>query len=182
MSEIWKSILDKLGVVLVTAVVSLATIFSDRLVGSIKSEVNKADQRPAQQERIAKDISTFIFAAENMVEFAAKNLTAKNELHFVVDPYNVAIETLRKNEYVYFGAVQRYWDGPIVQQYEAFFSDVRSIDAAFHDFNNEYAAVEAGTKTKADDAKLKPLVQPASAALGRLQRSSKELLTALSKR
>jgi hypothetical protein len=181
MPTLWESAKEKLGVVLVTGVVSLVTIFSDRIVGSIKTEVNKADQRPAQQEKIAKDVSVFIFSVENAIEFAAKNLTAKNELHFVIEPYNAAIDTLRKNEYVYLAAVHRYWDKPVVQQYEAFFADVRSVDTALHRFNDEYSAVEAGTKAKADEAKLRPLVQPASAAAAKLQQSAQILLASLSK-
>lgn len=181
MATLLDTVKEKLGVVLVTSVVSLATIFSDQLLGAIKAEFNKADQRPIQQERIAKDVSAFIFTVENMIEFAEKNMTAKNELHFVVDPYNVATETLRKNEYVYLAAIQRYWDKQVVLQYEAFMSHVRCVDSAFHRFNDEYAAVEAGTKKRADEHKLKPLVESATAAALNLQKSAKELLVSLSR-
>jgi hypothetical protein len=181
MPTVLESAKDKLAVVLVTTVVSLATVFSDRIVGSIKSGVNKADQRPARQEAIAKDISIFIFTAENALEFLEKNETTKAQLHFVVDPYNDAVVTLRKNQYVYLAAVQRYWDKPVVQQYETFFTDVLGVDTAFHAFNDEFSAVEAGTKTKADEAKIRPLVTGVSAAVVKLEQSSKQLLTALSK-
>jgi hypothetical protein len=134
-----------------------------------------------QQEKIAKAISAFVFAVENVIEFAGKNMTTKDELHFVVDPYNAAVDVLRQNEYVYLAAIQRYWDKSVVQQFETFFADVRSVDTALHRFNDEYAAVEAGAKAKADEAKVKPLVQPASAAATKLQQSAKLLLTALSK-
>jgi chemotaxis protein CheY-P-specific phosphatase CheC len=181
MPTLWEGAKEKLGVILLTMVASVATIFSDQIVGGIKAELNMADQRPAQQEKIAKDISAFIFAVENMIEFASKNMTAKNELHFVVEPYNAAVEALRKNEYVYFSAVHRYWDEPIIRQYEVFFADVRSVDAALHQFNDEYAAVESGAQKKADEAKIRPLVQPAISVAKKLQHSAKELLTALSK-
>ena len=181
MSTFWESTKEKLGVVLITAAVSLATVFSDRIVGSIKSEVNKADQRPAHQEAMAKDISIFIFTAENALEFLQNDETTKAQLHFVVDPYNDAVVSLRKNEYVYLAAVQRYWDKPVVKQFETFFTDVRGVDAAFHAFNDEFATVEAGTKAKADDAKIRPLVTGAAAAVAKVEQSSKQLLTALSK-
>ena len=181
MPTLWESVKEKIGAILLTTAISVATVFSDRIVGSIKAEVNKADQRPEQQEKIAKDISTFIFTSENVLEFAKNNMTSKTELHFVVDPYNGAIETLRKNEYVYFSAVQRYWDKPVTQQYEKFFTDVRAVDAAFHQFNDEFEAVDSGAKKKANEEKLKPLIQPTSLALKTLQHSAKELLIALSK-
>jgi hypothetical protein len=111
MATLWESVKEKLGVVLVTTVASVVTIFSDHIVSSIKTGVNKADQRPIEQQIIAKDISNFVFTAENVLESVGTGLTSKAELHFVVDPYNPAIETLRKNEYVYFAAIRRYWGG-----------------------------------------------------------------------
>jgi hypothetical protein len=180
MSTVMESLKDKLGVVIVTAAVSLATVFSDKIVGSIKSEVNKADQRPAEEQLIAMDISLFIFCAENVLEYLAKNQTTKKELEFVNPPYNDAITSLRKNEYVYLAAIQRYWDKPVVQQYETFFADVRSVDKAIHDFNDEFAAIDAGTKQKADEAAIKSRVSAASDAVAELEKSSKLLLTTLS--
>jgi hypothetical protein len=44
MPTLWESAKEKLGVVLVTGVVSLVTIFSDRIVGSIKTEVKDSLQ------------------------------------------------------------------------------------------------------------------------------------------
>jgi hypothetical protein len=143
--------------------------------------VGDVDQRSVQQEKIAKDISTFIFAVKNMIEFAENNMTAKNQLHFVVEPYNVSVETLLKNEYIYLAAIQRYWDKSVAHQYEIFISDVRSVDSALHRFNDEYAAVEAGAKKKADEHKLKPLVADAAAAETKLQMSANELLVSLSR-
>ena len=181
MATLLESIKEKLGSVLVTAVVSLVTIFSDSIVGRIKSEVNKAEQRPAQQEKIAKDISSYIFSAENVVEFATKNLTTKDELEFVVKPYNDAIDTVRKAEYVYQAAIERYWNADALRLYYTFLADVKSMDVAVHTFNQENALVVSGTNKKWDDAKAKELAPPAAAALQKLQNSSKVLLSALSK-
>ena len=181
MATFWESVKEKLGLVLVTAVVSTGTIFSDSIVGRIKTEVNKSDQRPVQQEKIAKDISTYLFAAENMIEFAGKNLTSKDELEFVVKPYNDSIESLRKSEYVYQAAVERYWSSPTLGLYTGFMSDVRALDAALHGFNQDNAQVLSGAKKKWDDSRVKELVPPAATAFTKLQTSSKQLLSGLSK-
>lgn len=181
MATFWESIKEKSGIFILTTIISIVTVFSDRLVGDIKAEINKADQRPAQQEKIAQDISVFVFTVENMIEFAAKNMTAKNELEFVVTPYNNAIDTLRKNEYVYYSSIHRYWDEPVMSQFLVFFSEVRSVDAALHKLNEEYKKVVSGTKVRADEAELRPLVKDASSAATKLETSAKELLTSLSK-
>jgi hypothetical protein len=57
----------------------------------------------------------------------------------VVDPYNDAVVTLRKNQYVYLATVERYWDKPVVRQYETFFTDVLDVDMALHAFNDEFS-------------------------------------------
>ena len=181
MATLWESVKEKLGLVLVTAVVSTCTIFSDSIVGRIKTEVNKADQRPAQQEKIAKDISAYLFASENMIEFASKNLTSKDELEFVVKPYNDSIEALRKNEYLYQAAVERYWNSSALSLFGSFMSDVRTLDTALHGFNKDNAQVVSGEKKKWDETRVKELVPPAAVALAKIQTSSKQLLSALSK-
>jgi hypothetical protein len=179
-ATLWESAKERLGVVLVTGAASVATIFSDHIVASIKTGVNKADQRPSEQRLIATDISNFVFTAENVLESLGMGLTSKAQLHFVVDPYNDAIVTLRKNEYVYLGAVRRYWGQSAVEAYQSFFADVRAADQAVHAFNPQFSLVESGTEAKADDAKVKALLPKATLAVSQLESSAKKLLMDLS--
>ena len=181
MATLWESVKEKLGVVLVTGVVAVATIFSDHITAGIRSEVNKADQRPVQQEKIAKDMSTLLFTAENFIEFATDGLTSKTELHFVVDPYNVAIETWRKNEYLYLSSVSRYWDKSTADTFQKFLTDARALDKSLHRMNPLFAPVDAGAKAKADQASVAPLATAASAALQTTQDSAKALFSGLAK-
>jgi hypothetical protein len=97
-------------------------------------------------------------------------------------PYNDAVTSLRRNEYVYLASIQRYWDKLTTEQYETFFADVRSVDRAFHAFNDEFGAVDEGTKQKVDPAKTKELAPAVAAAVAKLEQSSTILLTSLSKR
>jgi glycerol-3-phosphate cytidylyltransferase-like family protein len=181
MATLWDSVKEKLGLVLVTAAVSTGTVFSDHIVGRIKTEVNKSDQRPAQQEKIAKDISSYLFASENAAEFASKNLTSKDDLEFIAKPYNESIEALRKNEYVYQAVIERYWNTATLNFFNTFMADVRTLDSAVHEFNQDNAQVLSGAKKNWDEARAKVLAPPVSAALSKLQTSSKKLLSGLSK-
>ena len=164
--------------VLVTSVVVIVTIFSDKITGSITEAVNIADQRPAQHEKLAKDISAYVFAVENYISYAENNLTTKDGLAVVAGPYNTSIDALRNNEYVYLAALHRYWGKAEVALIEKFYADVRSMDRASHNFNPEYIAVVSGTSTKADPVKLAPLIRVASAELHKLQSSAISLLAA----
>ncbi len=178
MATLWETIKEKLTVVLVTAVVATVTVFSDRITGSIKAAINVADQRPAQHEKMAQDISAYVFAAENYISYAKKNLTTKDALTLVATPYNTSIDSLRNNEYVYLAALHRYWSKEEVLLAEKLYADVRSMDEAAHNFNSEYISIIAGTTSKADPAKLEPLIKVATAELQKLQTSARVLLAA----
>jgi hypothetical protein len=179
MTTFWETVKEKLVFVLITTVVSIATIYSDKLTGAIKTEVNKADQRPSQQEKIAKDLSTYIFAAENYISYARDDLTTKEALTLVAAPYNTAIDALRNNEYVYLAAVYRYWGKEEAALLEALYVNIRSLDKASHAFNPEYLEVVSGKATKADANRLAPLVKNASEELAKLQTASKNVLSRL---
>lgn len=179
MATLWVTVKEKLVVVLVTAVVSIATIYSDKITGAIKTEVNKADQRPAQQEKIAKDLSAYIFAAENYISYAANNLTTKEAITPIAASYNAAIDALRNNEYVYLAAVYRYWGKEEAALLETLYVDIRSLNNASHAFNPVYLPVLSGKAPSADANKLAPLVKNASAELAKLQASSKKVLSRL---
>ena len=179
MVTLWDSIKERLSVVLITTVVALGTIFSDKITGAVKTAVNIADQRPAQHEKLAKDISAYVFAAENYLAYAEKNLTTKDALTFVAVPYNTSIDALRSNEYTYLAALYRYWGKDEVALLEKLYADVRSMDKASHNFNTEYLPVLSSASTKADPTKLAPLIKAASAELLKLQSSAKSILTAM---
>lgn len=182
MPTLWDSIKEKLGVAIVTAVVSVATIFSDHIVGRIKQKVNVAEQRPAQHEKIAKDISSFVFAAENLTEFAKSNLLQTEKLiREAVDPYNTAIDAIRKNEYVYHAVVARYWDPTTTSLYSSLINDIRSVDAAIHRLNELYAPLLKGEKAIPDSESLKKVASAAGPEITKLQASAKMLLLEMSK-
>ena len=181
MSTLWESIKDKIGILAVTTVVSVATLYSDKLTGAIKEELNRADQRPAQQEKIAKAVSQYVFTAENMVEFAEKGLTKKTELHFVTDPYNIAVEAIRTNEYVYSSIVERYWGEETKGLFDKTSQSIHVVDEKLHAFNSENALVESGNKESASPQIMRPLAADALKSVGELRASAKVLFSALSK-
>lgn len=180
MATLWESVKEKLGTVVVTAAVGLTTIFSDNIISSIKEKVNIAEKRPAIQEKIAKEVSSLIYDAEMVVDYASKNLTKKNELEFVDNPFNASIEMVRKNEYADQASIERYWGTPTVKCFSQFHEDIKSLEGTLHAFNPEYSLVISGKKKKADLNIMKPLLPPAAEALKKAQKSAKELLNALS--
>lgn len=174
------AIKEKLGVLVMAMVVSIGMVFSDKITESIKTALNRSEQRPAQQEKLAKDFSAYIFAAENEIEYFHSGLTTKAALNEVATAYNSAITTLRENEYVYFAIIHRYWGKKQVALYENFIASVRELDQQVHKFNPQILLVVEGKQAAVDPKIADSLSKEALASLSKLQLSAKQLLLALS--
>lgn len=187
MPTMFDAIKEKLGVLVMAMVVSIGMVFSDKITESIKTALNRSEQRPAQQEKLAKDFSAYIFAAENEIEYFHSGLTTKtalNEvataLNEVATAYNRAITTLRENEYVYFAIIHRYWGKKQVALYENFIASVRELDQQIHKFNPQILLVVEGNQVAVDPKIADSLSKEALESLSKLQISAKQLLLALS--
>jgi hypothetical protein len=181
MATIWESIKDKLSVVLITSLIGLVSIFSDNIVSSIKEKVNVAEKRPAVQEKIAKEMASLVYDAEMILSYASQNLTRKNELHLVNDPFNISIEIVRKNELVNQALISRYWGKAALHSFAEFHRDVIAMEKAFHTFNGQYSLVEAGKIERADPDKIMALMPAAQNAFEKTKKSAVELAFALGK-
>src|SRR5437870_793358 len=101
---------DHIGTWLITSIVTLLTIFSDKIIERIRLAINKADLRVKYFEELAIDLSTYIFWAEVYLERFENEWTDDNDdLEALAGELNVAMTTLRKKEYVYKSWVNKYW-------------------------------------------------------------------------
>lgn len=180
MPTMLETIKEKLGILLITTVVSVAMIFSDRILESIKTALNRSEQRPVQQEKLARDFSAFIYAAENEIAYFHSGLTTKAALNEVAAAYNRAITTLRENEYVYYAVIHRYWGREQIAHYENFIAGVRQLDQQVHRFNPQILLVTEGKQASVDPKVAEPLSKEAQESLSKLQITAKQLLLALS--
>lgn len=177
----WQEIKTKLGTVLLTAIVTIATIFSDHITSSIRDAINRSDQRPIQQEKLAKDLAIYLYSIENLIEFSKTGLTSTKAITSVSEPYNKAIETLRGNEYAYYSAVALYWGKDESELLANLYRQIKDIDKKLHALNTEYFDVLTEKKAIADQEKVLPLAIAAEKSLEPLQLASKTFLLSLSK-
>ena len=126
-------------------------------MGDIKFAVNRANLRTAHYEKLAADISNYTFFTENVTEYYDQGWTTKSSLEKVVLPYNEAIVTLRKQEYVTLALLHRFWDTDDVSRFKEVMETVREIDTQIHSLNPEAEAIATGAKQKADLAVTKPV-------------------------
>jgi hypothetical protein len=169
MATIWEKIKDNFATLLITTTVAIITVFSDKIVGDIKFAVNRANLRTAHFEKMAADISNYAFFAENVTEYYDQGWTTKSSLEKVVPPYNDAIVTLRKQEYITLALLHRFWGRDDVRRFAEVMESVREIDTHIHSLNSEAEAIATGAKQKADPAVTKPITDKLKLSVTRLK-------------
>jgi hypothetical protein len=179
MAAIIEKLKEHFTTVLVTTFLALLTFFSDVIVEKVKLGINRANLRTTHYESMASSISSYVYASENVTEFYANGWTDKSSLHAIVPDFNTAIVALRKNEYVYFGLLNRYWDKEDINRFRSVMETVKKIDFHIHLMNGEAQAVETGKKERADMAVTKPITDKLLVLIKELDKKVTEFLSNL---
>jgi hypothetical protein len=128
---------DHLAAWLGTVLIGVLTVFSDTIVGRIRFRLNRADLRTKYFERLAKDLSAYLFYAEIFEERYRRKWIDADDLGALGSDINGAITTLRKKEAVYRSWAKKYWGAKSAYQLADVMAAVKSVDDAVHAFNDE---------------------------------------------
>jgi hypothetical protein len=165
----------------VGAVIALLGVFSTNITESIKFALNKADLRVSQYEDMAAQMSNYIFVSELSTEYIERGWTTREAMLDVINDYNAAIIIMRKNEFLYYSRLQRYWGGDAPSRFETFMATVLKFDAAVHSLNDQFEAVNVTKKQDKVDAKrAEEAVKMTKPILEDLRNQGRALLTSLS--
>ena len=69
---------DSVKTVIAAFVVALLSVFSNKLVDSVKFALNRADLRTAQYEKLATDLGDFAYSSELIDEYLRDGWTTKS--------------------------------------------------------------------------------------------------------
>ncbi|NEQ81639.1 MAG: hypothetical protein F6K26_15705 [Moorea sp. SIO2I5] len=152
-----KILTEKMGALMVTAMIGLVAFSSDKIVEHIKFAGNRADQQISNYNQLATDLSDYMFRTELLVKFYSKGWTRKSALEKVGEPYNDAIIQLRKREYVNLALVHRLWKKKSANDFTEIMNLVKQIDDLIHELNTEAGAVASGKQETANLAVTKPI-------------------------
>lgn len=179
MPSLKDKLLENLSTFVIAGLVTLLTVFSDRIVGDIKFTINRADLRASKYDEVAAALSNHVFAVENVSEYYERGWTTKESVSSLATWYNESISAVRKDEYATLALLHKYWDEDDVGRYEQLMKDIRTVDATIHELNAEAPAIVAGTKPTADPAITKPITDKLNPLIQRLRTMVTEFLTNL---
>ena len=143
---------------LATTVIGFISIFSDKILGRIRLRWNRADLRVKYYERLAKDLSRYIFFAELFHERHQREWASNPaDMAAIGGEVNAAVVRLRINEYVYRAWVEKYWDSRGVERFAEVLDAVTATEDAIHAFNDEGQVAEKTTVLGRELARLRAL-------------------------
>jgi hypothetical protein len=182
--SVWKMLLEsfrtQMATWIVGVLIALLTVFSSKLVESVKFGLNKADLRAKNYEELSMDLSEFMFSAEISHEFLSHNWTTRDSFGEVVKDYNRAITNIRKKQYVYMAWLTKYWPGETVGEFKEIFDQIRSFDGILHELNDELEMVNIlKTKERIDPARAEEAAARMEAILRRLSTQTRSFLLSL---
>src|SRR5258705_9918565 len=109
--------------------VTLLTIFSDKILGRIRFSLNRANVRVKYFEQLATDLSTYVFWVEVYCERFQRGWTDDlQDLEQIAGELNTAMTNLRKKEYVYLSWVHKYWGKKAAARFSDVMASVKSVD------------------------------------------------------
>ena len=127
---------DNVGAWLAATIVALLTIFSDKILGRIRLRVNRADLRVKYFEKLAVDLSTYVFWAEVFLGRFQFGWLDPDDIGAIGGELNGAMITVRRREYLYRSWVLKYWGEDAAKELIQLMSSVKSVDLATHAFND----------------------------------------------
>ena len=170
---------NNFSTILVTTVVGILTALSGYIVEHVKGALNRADLRIERYQTLSTDLSSHVFSVELNQEFFENNWTTEPALRPLVEEYNASITKLRRNEYVYYQWLARYWGAGAVQEFEQIMVVVKSLDKMIHSLNDQFELINiTKTQPKMDEARASKVALEMRPLVEELRAKSKAFLTA----
>ena len=128
----WKQIITAIATALVTFIVAVVTVPTEYIVGRLRFYVNRADLREDRYPKVATELSTYVFEAQNFQEYFRDNITNQETLKSEIGDYNRAISLVRADQYANRAMLLRYWGNSAARKYDNVMARVYAVDAIAH--------------------------------------------------
>lgn len=88
-------------------------------------------------DEMLRDLGHYLFQGELQHEFVSKGWDSPEEIEQLIDDYNAAITTVRRNEFVYESLVNEHCNAGQATAFGALIQAVKSVDEAVHALNDD---------------------------------------------
>jgi len=156
---IWIKLKNHTSLWFATILTGILTTFSQYIADSIKSGLDKSEQRTQYFNAIATDLSKYNFDAETVYnayfEAEANKGIGVDYIKCLADDYNKGIENLRSKEYLYRAQIGRGWgkkfiffNTPKTMDFDVLYLNIKQLDSSIHLMNPiALSIIKESTKT-----------------------------------
>jgi hypothetical protein len=142
------SLINQTAIWIVSAVIAVFGVFSNRIAEKLKYSLNRADLNAKYYEEFAEALSLFVLSIDRYINVYAKGTWASDDdKAAIASMYNSAANTLWKKEYVYYSWVHRHWNRKTGLLFEDAMAITRKIDSTLIQIN-EHAGRKDGGEVK----------------------------------
>jgi len=120
---------------LLTAIVTLLTVFSNTLTERVKFGLDRADLRQAKFAKLSDDLSIYLFDCELEQEYLEEGVSRIDLYNSAGQELNNSITELRKTEYSNRAIIATYWNADEAQEFEGMMDDIKALDLVLHELN-----------------------------------------------
>jgi hypothetical protein len=120
---------------LLTALITLLTLFSNTLTERIKTALDRAEARQDKFTKLSDDLGMFLFDCELMQKDLAEGSSKQAFKENVAGDFNASITSLLASEYSNRAMITHYWNAETADEFEGIMSDVKGIEPVVRDVN-----------------------------------------------
>ena len=153
-----QKLLDQWQGTAITVLLGAFAAFPSFVVNKVKGGIEQVEQRSAKFEKISGELSAYLAAVEDVVDYHQNGITGKEALGRLSKDYNAAIDDVRRYGHANRALVARLWGAQAAVQYQELMAEARQVDALVHRFNVEDEKVVEGQAPRADPQALAPVV------------------------
>ena len=142
------SLVNQTAIWIVSAVIAVLGVFSNRIAEKLRYSLNKADLNAKYYEEFAESISLFVLSIDRYINVYSDGEWASDaDRSAIAEMYNSAANTLWKKEYVYYSWVHRHWSKKTGSMFEEAMALTRRIDSTLIQIN-QHAGRKEGAEAK----------------------------------
>lgn len=128
-THFFNSFAEQSGAWAVSIVLTFLGLFSARIVESIKFALNRADVRVKYFEKMATEISHFVFIINRLtLVYHGSTWASPEDKDAIATEYNTVMNAISRNEYVYLSWLRHYWGKNTANAFSRYMEKVRAVD------------------------------------------------------
>lgn len=177
--SLWLSLKSETATWFSAVVIATVAALVPQITESVKLNINRSDLRSQLYEKLASDLSEYLFYCKIFMELLESGVTQKESLDQIIPDYNRAIVEISKKEFVYTAQLKRAWGKEAASNFPVLIKSVEAFDSALRELNSEFVNVRSGKSPNIDRDVIEQSLPRLRSSVADLREESTRMLSSL---